>query len=275
MRQCELVEIIEHVAPLEAAESWDHSGIQIASDREEITHLAVCLDPVPTSVRAALMAGADMILSHHPLLLEPRFLDRLDAFHEVASLLLQTNVPLYASHTSLDANPRGPVSWLARELGMSHLCVLEATGHVHPGQEPEFGVGLAGDLPGNLPMRNFLDLLSPWLGQGTVSLVGPDLPESVSRLAICPGSGGSLLRAAAACGAELMITGDVKYHTALESPLPVIDVGHFLLEEEMMRRFAGMLGQKLPVTFIPACDPVRPLPASGNPAPGTTRRNAQ
>ena len=86
--------------------------------------------------------------------------------------------------------------------------------------------------------------------------------ERIRRIAICPGSGSSLAPEAAAAGADLLITGDVKYHAALEFPLPVLDVGHFSLEEEMMRRFALQLKEQasdVAVQFVPAQDPLAPF----------------
>lgn len=110
MKLADVIHHIERTAPLSIAASWDRSGVQVASGREEIRRLAVCLDPTPASVSRALDEGADMILSHHPLTLEPRFTDRLVAYREVLFLLFRADVPLYAAHTSLDANPVGPVA---------------------------------------------------------------------------------------------------------------------------------------------------------------------
>lgn len=254
MQQCELIALIEQTAPLHHAASWDHSGIQVASGRERITHLAVCLDPAPDSVRAALAAGADMILAHHPLSMSPRYPDKLDAYHDVVSLLIRADVPLYSAHTSLDVNPEGPVGWAARELGLLDLRVLEPADG-----DGGFGFGLCGTLPAPLSGEAILARLEPWLKEGQRTLAGPDAPDAVTILAICPGSGGSMIEAASKQGATLMLTGDVKYHVALESPISVIDVGHFALEEEMMRRFAATLAESVSVTFIPGRDPLRPL----------------
>ncbi len=257
MQQGELIALIERTALPNLAAAWDHSGLQVAAERAEINLLAVCLDPTPAVIRSALDNGADMILSHHPLTMQPRFLDQLDAFHEAARLLLSANVPLYAAHTPLDANPHGPVAWLARELDLCDLAVLE------PAAVPGYGFGVIGQLPAPLASSQLLDRLAPRLQGKHAVLAGPELPEApVKLIALCPGSGGSLLHAAAAAGAAVMITGDVKYHTALESPISILDVGHFFLEEEMMRRFAMTLSLALPVTFIPGRDPMRPLPAT-------------
>ena len=70
MKQSELIALIERTAPLAIAAPWDKSGVQVASARQDINRLAVCLDPTPESIRIALSGGAEMILAHHPLTME-------------------------------------------------------------------------------------------------------------------------------------------------------------------------------------------------------------
>ena len=258
MRQSEIIEIIEQTAPLSIAAGWDNSGLQVASARERVASLAVCLDPTPESIRQALEQGAEMVLSHHPLSMTPFYVNRMDSRREALALLFRADVPLYAAHTSLDANPRGPVSWLAGELGLTDLRVLEETGHMGA---DACGFGVVGTLGGVLESAKMARMLEPWI-TGTSRLVG-QLPAVVRTIAICPGSGGDLASEAAALGADVFITGDLKYHAALDFPLPVLDVGHFCLEEEMMRRFAAQLQDSMPdvaVSFIPARDPFAPFP---------------
>lgn len=261
MKQTEIIKIIESVAPLSLAASWDTSGMQVAARRETVTHLAVCLDPTPESVRAALQIGADMVLAHHPLGMEGVRLNALGPMHTVVAELLGHDVPLYASHTSLDANPSGPVTWLARELGLTDCAVLEPAGRHEftPGESCECGFGVVGNLPEPLDMSALMERLQPWIQHSSVRLAGLE-PACVSRVAVCPGSGSSLADAAARLGANVLITGDLKYHAALDAPLCLVDVGHFALEEEMMRRFALQLADLMPslaITFVASCDPLR------------------
>ena len=155
-------------------------------------------------------------------------------------------MPLYAAHTSLDVNSDGPVSWLARELHLNNLAVLEPTG---PGTgDLPHGFGLAGDLAAHIALS-------------TATVSGP-CPESIRRVAYCTGSGSSLLEEARAAGADIFITGDVKYHTALDTQLCLFDVGHHSLEEEMMRRAAIHLQHACPmleVVFVPSASPFQPV----------------
>ena len=258
MQLTEIITAIEKIAPLKNAAPWDVSGLQVAARRDTVQTLAVCLDPTPQSVARALELGAQCILSHHPLALKPELPNRLDAYHKALRLLFQADVPLYAAHTSLDANPQGPAGWLARELEFTHQEVLEPVGQPHDKALPQ-GFGLAGDLPAAQTVGQILERLKRFVDIRPATLSGPD-PGAVSRLAYCTGSGSSLLEAARHAGAQLFITGDVKYHTALAAEIGLLDVGHHSLEEEMMRRMSLALQSELAdvrVVFVPSVSPFR------------------
>lgn len=324
MKRSEIIDIIEKTAPPAAAAQWDRSGIQVAGQDAAATALAVCLDPTPAAIAAALALGADVILSHHPLVMAPHPLDRLDDHHAATSAVLTRGAWLYAAHTSLDANPDGPAGWLARELSLAAPTVLEPTLRLErvtrcivaaappfphwagldgvlayrmldkaavlscdaaawpairaailagapdssapaflpadPELPPRiFGFGLVGDLPEPLEFSAFVRRLCDLTGRRHCHGSGP-VPAMVRRVGYCTGSGSSLVDAAHALGADVFVTGDVKYHTALAARCCLVDVGHFALEEEMMRRFADGLRATLPglpVHFLPSREPLR------------------
>ena len=279
MLQSELIRIIEQTAPLSLMAEWDHSGVQVASGREVIRHLAVCLDPMPEQLQAAVDAGADMVLTHHPLTMRPAFTDRRNGYTEALRILYSHDVPLYASHTTLDANPLGPSAWLADELGLTGRVILEKTGlfTAPDGTQTEGGFGCAGELPEPVSLAALCLALRahlPLERMCSVARLTGDPSRLVRRVAVCTGSGSSLLEEAAAAGADVFITVDVKYHDALAlfsrqnggspdfCPMALLDVGHFSLEEEMTRRFALLLQKKLEgvtVTFLPGRDPFLPM----------------
>ena len=310
MKAHELIACIERTAIPEIAAPWDKSGIQVAGRREQVTRLAVSLDPLPETIQQALDWNADFILTHHPLTLSPELPSRIDAYHRVLSMTLANGVWLYAAHTSLDAQPRGPAAWLAAVLELQEVQVLEPvhreaavkmTFRMDPGQnfpvtavqdipgviqvrqdaprskevlcwpqavtpvqdacgpsgrnlevigllQPErlFGFGLIGDLPRPLGWDRFQGLLADCLGSDSWRCSGV-VPQRVTRLGYCPGSGASIARAAFSRGAQVFVTGDVKYHQAQDAFGHgfVIDPGHFVLEEAMMRTWAGTLSKEL------------------------------
>lgn len=322
----EFLAILQEIAPLEGAAQWDNSGVQIAGLTEELHKIALTLDPVPDTIDAALEWGAEFILTHHPLSIEPRFLNTLDAHHRIVSSVLRHQAWLYAAHTSLDVQPEGPAGWLPRALDLQDLQVLEPT-HSRPycgvrfnagetaglildefANHPQilhleetlpgelllvchsdiwpmlrqemskgldfpqafdllelalpprqWGFGLVGDLPTSMTVNDFFDTLATHINRNFYHVSG-EIPETVSRVACCPGSGGSMIARAAQAGADIFITGDVKYHQALEHDLCVIDAGHFALEEEMMRRLALDLSnnpalEEVELFFFPGQEP--------------------
>ncbi|MBO4301457.1 MAG: Nif3-like dinuclear metal center hexameric protein [Desulfovibrio sp.] len=263
MQFTEIVSEIERIAPLSAAVAWDASCVQVAARRQDVTKFAVCLDPTPASLSQALKLGAQGILSHHPLSLKPTLPRRLDAWHESLRLLFCADVPLYAAHTSLDVNHLGPAGWLAETLKLERRCVLEPVTQAVEGELP-LGFGLAGDLPEPMTVRQIASLIAREAPMPVATVCGPE-PQLVRRLAYCTGSGASLLGEAMAAGADLYVTGDIKYHMALEAEICLLDVGHHSLEEEMMRRMALLLQQRLrkvEVIFVPSVSPFRPMPLS-------------
>lgn len=258
MKTTDLINIIEKTAPLHGAADWDACGIQVAAQRDNVQHIAVCLDPTPTSIGRALELGADFILSHHPLLMRPRLPAKLDDYHTVLSLLITHKVALYAAHTSLDANPDGPAGWLARSLKLQNPQILEAT---TLDSNAALGFGLVGALPQSLRLEELVRLLSTDISLEGASLCGP-VPALIKSVAYCTGSGTSLLPQVVRSGADIYITGDIKYHTALETHTCILDVGHHSLEEEMMRQMCTLLTTQIPqitVSFVPSVSPLRPL----------------
>lgn len=339
MKLNEIIRVIEETAPLSAQAPWDKSGVQIPGSAErsrDTRTVAVTLDPTPAAIARCIDENADLILTHHPLAIEPKFLSEAGPYLETVRLVLGSGAALYASHTSLDANLNGPAGWLARELSLQNVQPLETTRRVHtrgavfpvsPEDEPNmerwqrlpgvvdvqflddgagsgecfllheedawneiravvaadladmsafnmvdtafedavYGIGQVGDLPQPLAWNEFSERIAGHVGSAVmVGMVPPHhpIPDTVSRVAICPGSGSSLAQAARSRNADILITGDVKYHVALEAPLPMVDVGHFCLEEEMMRRFASLLAEslaalnpKVRVVFVPGYEP--------------------
>jgi dinuclear metal center YbgI/SA1388 family protein len=250
---------------LNGAASWDNSGMQVAGRRNFIQKLVLCLDPSPSALRRAVELEAQLVITHHPLLLTPRLPSALDPFHEALSLLFRADVALYAAHTSLDAAMDGPASWLARELALQDIRVLApCPNKTHPLQ----GFGCVGESPEPLSLDELFARLARHISMEGASLSGPPVDGAgrLTRIAFCPGSGASLVQTAADAGADIFLTGYVKYPSALDAPLPLLDLGHHSLEEEMTRRFALALGERLSgaqAHFLPSANPIRPAISTG------------
>lgn len=254
----DLIEKIETIAPLHCQENWDMSGVQVSTTATTASKLAICLDATPQAIKTALADNADFILSHHPLSLKPGLPNQLNSYREVLQLLLCANVPLYSAHTSLDCNLSGPAVWLGRELELENTRALEK----NP-QCPEYGLGLIGNLKRPMLSGKFIDTILGLLSLKSAVLCGKPLPESIFKVAFCGGSGSSLIKITEDLKPDIFITGDIKYHTALDANISILDVGHHGFEEEMMRRLSILLQELLPISvmFIPSQSPFRIIEA--------------
>lgn len=254
MQSVEIIKYIEKLAPLGFAEAWDKSGTQVAAHAKEIKKVSVMLDPTLENIKTAIEHGADFILAHHPLNMTAVFPDTLNPYHAILSLLLKNDICLYSAHTSLDANPRGTVRWLAEALELTEVQILEVTGSDAQG---DYGFGFYGNLPAEQSYENFVKKMSQVAESSAWRSCGPEL-ANVRTVACLPGSGSSAIAEAKAAGADVFITGDMRYHQALDAEIKVIDLGHFKLEEIMMRKFAEQMQKDLPaitVDFISGTDP--------------------
>lgn len=262
MKIAEIISVIEEIAPPACQADWDRSGLQVTCLRTDVKKLAVCLDPLPSAITQCLELGAEFILSHHPLTLKPALPNTDNNYFKTLKLLLSADAALYSAHTSLDINPAGPAGWLGRQLELNDCKILEYV------REPAgcYPVGLGFGEIGRLQEKEETEVVCgkilSLLGLERAALCGPRLSREIDVIAYCGGSGASLIEEAWRQGAQLFITGDVKYHAALDAKLPVLDVGHFSIENEMMRHMVEFLQKKLrdiDIFFVSGKEPFRQI----------------
>ena len=237
-----ILDVLNEIAPFDSAESWDNPGLQVGDPTQQITRMCVALDPSLESLRECIREEGQLLLTHHPLIFKP--LSCLDVHSYPSMVLLEAakkNISVVAAHTNLDVAPMGINHMLAEHLELQHVMVLKEMG------EKEQGLGRIGSLPSALPLSLVVQRVKEILGADRLRLSG-DLTAKVGRVAVVGGSGGSLVRDALAKGADLLITGDVGHHAALEARtagLALVDGGHFLTERHGMRKFTAYLGDVL------------------------------
>jgi putative NIF3 family GTP cyclohydrolase 1 type 2 len=111
----------------------------------------------------------------------------------------------------------------------------------------DHGLGRVGRLARDASLEAFALRVRERLGLDRVRVVGrPDLP--VSRVAVCTGSGGSLLPDFMACDAQVYVSGDLRYHDAREAEVQdrgLIDVGHFGAERLAIELLCRRMGREL------------------------------
>jgi len=237
---------IDSWAPFRYAESWDNCGLQVGNPESSVTRVLVALDPASCVLREAQELGSQCVVTHHPLLLRPINSVRTDSWPgSIISQALLSGISIIAAHTNLDAAPQGTNVQLKDLLEIDVIGPLDA-GAVSCGGEQYLGIGLVGLLPRQATLESLAARLNRALG-GTVVRITGDLRKQITRVAVCTGSGGSLMEKVLASGAEVFVTGDLKYHDARfaeESGLAVIDIGHFASEKLVLEPFGDFLRSK-------------------------------
>lgn len=227
MKVREIAELLEQQVPLFWQESYDNAGLAVGHPEAEVDMVLVALDVTEDVVEEALRVGAQMIVSHHPIIFSP--LRRLaDGSPQQRAILraIEGGVALYAAHTNLDSAPEVGIShFLASQLG------LKVEGLLEPSSSDEgVGIGVVGRLSEPVAAEEFLATIGRTLGVKALRH-SPVRIDRVERVAICSGSGGGLIERAEAAGADLYLTADLKYHSFVDADrMILVDAGHFETE---------------------------------------------
>ncbi len=235
---------IEAVAPPCSALEWDNVGLQLGAAGTRCLAVLVCLEVTSAVADEAARVGANLIVSHHPLIFRPLRALRTDLpLGALIERLLADGAAVYVAHTNLDAAARvGTAAALAAALGMGETRPLILEG--------EIGLGGIGNLPGSPRVELLVEQVRRALRPARVTVVG-ETQRTVRTLALMPGSGGDAVEAAAAAGADALLCGDLKHHDALDAlalGLTVIDATHYATERPVVAKLAAYLRDGLPAT---------------------------
>jgi len=214
------------------AESWDAVGLVCGDPDEPVGRVLFAVDPVAAVVDEVIETGTDLLVTHHPLLLTPvHGVPADDPKGRLVHRLIRAGAGLFVAHTNADRAPDSGVNAaLAAVLGLRDAVPLEPAA-----TDPRAGLGRIGELAEPMTLRAFAAHVAAVLPEtvGGVRAAG-DPERVVRRVAVCGGSGGSLAEAAAAAGADVFVTSDLKHHGAsdvLEAAGPALcDVAHYATE---------------------------------------------
>ena len=149
MKCSEVMAKLEELSPLSFAEGWDNVGLLVGSREREVESVMIALDATDAVIDQAVLAGADMLLTHHPLIFSPQKRITADDFTgKRISKLILNDISYYACHTNFDVMGMGDEA--AERLGLEERSVLEITFEDELSQE---GIGRAGVLPEDMTLR--------------------------------------------------------------------------------------------------------------------------
>ena len=209
MKIRDVVAVIENFAPLSLQESYDNSGLIVGRLDDEVHAALLAVDVTEEVLDEAEREGCDLIITHHPIIFQP--LKRFNSKSYVERCVeraIRKGIALYACHTNLDSTPNG-MSWqVGAMIGLSDMRVLQPK----VGNESA-GFGVVGTLTRAESGVALLNRIKSIFEVGAVRY--SDIPSDdfmVNRVAVCTGSGGSLIDDALRVDADLYVTADLRYN---------------------------------------------------------------
>lgn len=219
----EIIEYLEQDYPEDLAYEWDNVGLQVGNPNQEVKKVLVTLDVTLEVINEAKMMGATMIIAHHPMIFRPLSQVRTDELSgQMIEQLLKNDLTLYVMHTNYDISNKGMNRILADKLDLIDQEIIDFT-------TDDEGLGRIGTVK-EMTLKDFATKVKTAFGVKNVRLIGP-LHQRLHKVAIVGGSGSSVIRKATALGADVLVTGDITYHHALDmkmSGLLGIDPGHHI-----------------------------------------------
>lgn len=228
----EIAKAIEDFAPLSLKEDWDNPGLQVGDDEMEVTAVLLCLDVTEDILQEARKRDCNMIVSHHPLIFSGlKRLTGATPIERIAAAAVRDNISIYSAHTNLDSAFEGVSYEMAHMLGMKDCRPLER----NTGGDGTQGLGVVGSVAPT-PKLEFLRKVKETFEVKDLRYSAQTPGIVVRKVALCGGSGGSLIKNAIRSGADVYICGDLKYHdfTSYGSDILLADIGHF--ESELCSR---------------------------------------
>lgn len=244
MRCRKLIEILEELAPLSMACEWDNPGLLAGRSDKEVNMVYLAVDVTDSVLDEAISCGADMIITHHPLIFKPlKKVNDEDFISRRILKMIQNDVSYYAMHTNFDAAPGCMGDLAGKRLGLKDRKILEVMGKTP--EDREYGIGVCGSLERPMTLQETAEAVKAAYGLPYVTVFGaPEGKRKLSTAAICPGAGGSTLKEALRSGSDVYITGDISHHEGIDAVangMAVIDAGHYGIEHI----FTGFMEQFL------------------------------
>ena len=240
----DVMNVIEKEYPLNYALSWDNVGLLVGRDDKEVKKIYIALDATDEVIDEAVKNGADMLITHHPMIFSPiKKIHNLDFVGGRILKLIQNDISYYAMHTNFDIKG-GMAELAAKKLELTETVPLDVT-TVIDGQ-PE-GIRRTGLLKEAVEVRLLAETVKEQFGLKNVTVYG-DVAKKVQKVAVCPGSGKSEIENALKQEADILITGDIGHHEgidAVDMGLVIMDATHYGLEHIFIEFMAGYLQEKL------------------------------
>ncbi|WP_299981371.1 Nif3-like dinuclear metal center hexameric protein [Desulfobacula sp.] len=248
VRTKDILELLNIIAPFDIAEDWDNSGFQAGNLNWEVKKVMIGLDVSYGLMTAAKEGNCDLVLTHHPLMHRAeKFINFNRMPGSAIEIAARHRISIISVHTNLDKANDGLNDYFATKLGIkkTKIFLMESPSSV-PTDEM-IGIGRIGYLKSKASLKQVVHQVKKTLNLTHLRVTG-DMDLPVTTIAVCTGSGGSLVDVFLRSNADVYITGDIKYHEARrveEYSKGLIDVGHFGSEHMAIDLLFDKLGRAI------------------------------
>ena len=247
----EITDYMDKFCPQSLAFNGDNVGLIEGRAEKEVSKILLTLDVDEAVVKEAADVNADAIISHHPLMFHAiKRLLPTDPMQKTLIALVSGDIPLYSAHTNLDCVQGGLNDFLAEMLGITDTKVIEVVAEIN---SCEHGYGRIGQVADGTTLSDMLDRCINALGAGFVKYVG-NKEKTVKTVAVNCGGGADAIDECIRLGADLFITGDVKYNPGrdcYDNGMALIDAGHYETEHIVCELLHNVLSKEFPdVEFV-------------------------
>lgn len=246
MKANDIIKMLEKWIPKDLIDSWDNTGFQIGNPNTPVSKILIALDVDEVVLNKAIDEGFQMIITHHPIIFKPLTnITTMDYQGNIISRAIKNDIIIYNAHSNLDLAVGGVNDKLAETLGLRNTLPLTIIAKENF-PENEIGYGRVGYVD-RIDFNEYLDLIKTNLGSSHLMVYGKNL-DFVEKIAVCGGSGSDFIRDAYNQGADIYITGDIKYHDAQfghQLGLTIVDAGHFNTERIILPTIKDYLEENL------------------------------
>lgn len=243
MKLSNIINIIEDIAPVNLKEDFDNVGLMVGDRDKNINKILLALDCTEEVIKEAKEIGAELILTHHPLLFrKPSTITTDTLLGKKIIDLIKNDINLYSAHTNWDSVNGGLNDTLVEMLGFSKGIIMDKNQF-----DSDAGIGRVVDLNEEMTVLEIISLIKSSLGIKNLRYAG-DLTKNIKRVAIVNGSGQDFFNYAEKLGSDLIITGDTTYHFVSdykEIGLNILDIGHFNSEWPVLIKVSEKVKEKL------------------------------
>lgn len=244
MNLSQIVKILDEKLDINSQYSWDNSGLLVENQDKKISKILATLEVSDSVIDEAIDSNCDMIISHHPLFIKPiNSLSYKNIYQSYAIRLIKNNIPLYSCHTNYDKLRDGLNDFVIKILDIQNPEIL-----VTDESSEDYGLGRIANLTRKMNLDEFINYIKKSLNIDSCRYIGKK-DIDIKRLAIVTGAGSDFIKIAFEKGADIFLTGDMKYHDSQESHFygyNILDIGHYGSEKFFPQALIKTLAKVLP-----------------------------